>query len=80
MVTMNISLPKQMKAYAEAQAKDGRFSNVSDYMRDLIRRDQTRQAAVAELQGLIDEGIASGPALPFDMGDFVARARARSAG
>ncbi len=29
---MNISLPEQMKAYAEAQTRDGRYSNVSDYM------------------------------------------------
>ncbi len=80
MATMNISLPDQMKAYAEAQAKDGRFSNVSDYMRDLIRRDQAKATAVAELQGLIDEGMASGPARPFDFGGFITRARARSAG
>ena len=43
MATMNISLPDQMKAWAERQADDGRFANVSDYMRDLIRRDQDRR-------------------------------------
>ncbi len=73
---MNISLPEQMKAYAEAQAKDGRFSNVSDYMRDLIRRDQARAAAVAELQALVDEGIASGPGGPMDWDGFFARKNA----
>lgn len=78
MATMNISLPDQMKAYAEAQARDGRFSNVSDYMRDLIRRDQMRQVAVAEIQALIDEGLASGPARPIDMAGFIARQKARS--
>lgn len=73
---MNISLPDPMKSFAEEQARDGRFSNVSDYVRDLIRRDQTRQAAMTELQALIDEGIASGPARPFDMGAFIARKKA----
>ncbi|MEZ5885739.1 MAG: type II toxin-antitoxin system ParD family antitoxin [Paracoccaceae bacterium] len=72
MATMNISLPDQMKAFAEAQAKDGRYSNVSDYMRDLIRRDQARREAIAEIQGLIDEGLASGPSKPFDMQAFLA--------
>lgn len=76
MATMNISLPDQMKAFAEAQARDGRFGNVSDYVRDLIRRDQARQQAMAEVQALIDEGRASGPARPFDMGTFIAQKKA----
>ncbi len=78
MATMNISLPDQMKAFAEAQTRDGRYSNVSDYMRDLIRRDQERREAIAEIQALVDEGLASGPAEEFDMGAFLAEQRARS--
>lgn len=74
---MNISLPDLMKTWVEMQAKDGRFANVSDYMRDLIRRDQARQQAIAEVQGLIDEGIGSGPAQPFDMQAFIAGRKAR---
>ena len=72
MATMNISLPDQMKAYAEAQTKDGRYSNVSDYMRDLIRRDQERARAIAEIQALVDEGLASGPSVPWDLDAFLA--------
>ena len=75
MATMNISLPDQMKAYAEAQAKDGTYSNVSDYVRDLIRRDRARQQAIAELQSAIDSGLASGPASPLDRDAFKARMR-----
>jgi antitoxin ParD1/3/4 len=71
MATMNISLPAQMKAFAEAQANDGRYGNVSDYVRDLIRRDQLRREATAELQALVDEGLASGAAEAFDMADFL---------
>jgi len=73
MATMNVSLPDQMKAFVEAQSEDGKFSNASDYVRHLIRRDQERQQAIAELQALVDEGIASGPAQPFDFDDFLAR-------
>ncbi len=69
---MNISLPDQMKAFAEAQTRDGRYSNVSDYMRDLIRRDQDRQQAIAEIQALVDEGLGSGPGRPFDPKAFFA--------
>ena len=57
MATMNIPLPDEMKEWVEEQAKGGRYGNSSDYVRDLIRRDQE---AIAELQALVDEGLNSG--------------------
>jgi antitoxin ParD1/3/4 len=66
MATMNISLPAPMKAWVEERSVDGRCSNSSDYVRDLIRKDQERAGAIAEIQALIDQGIASGEARPFD--------------
>lgn len=60
MATMNVSLPDAMKSWVEAQTEDGRYGNASDYVRDLIRRDQERTKAISELQALIDEGMASG--------------------
>ena len=43
MATMNVSLPDLMKAWVEEQTKTGQYSNASDYVRDLIRRDQEYQ-------------------------------------
>lgn len=60
MATMNVSLPDPMKDWVEAQAQTGRYSNASDYIRDLIRRDQERADKLAELQRLITEGLESG--------------------
>lgn len=60
MATMNVSLPDAMKIWVEAQTRGGRYSNASDYVRDLIRRDQERAASIAELQRAIDEGLESG--------------------
>ena len=60
MATMNVSLPGPMKHWVEQQAETGRFSNASDYVRDLIRRDQQRADGMHELQRLITEGIESG--------------------
>ena len=60
MATMNISLPEPMKSWVESQSAGGRYSNASDYVRDLIRRDQVRQEKIAEMQRLVDEGRASG--------------------
>lgn len=60
MATMNVSLPDAMKDWVEAQTKTGRYSNASDYVRDLIRRDQARTDKVAEMQRFVDDGIESG--------------------
>ena len=60
MATMNISLPDPMKDWVNAQTETGRYSNASDYVRDLIRQDQERAGKIEQLQRLIDEGLASG--------------------
>ena len=73
MATMNISLPDPMKQWAEAQAETGRYSNVSDYMRDLIRHDQERADKIAALQRLVDEARESGISTET-MADIRARA------
>jgi len=57
MATMNISLPDEMKAFVEAQVATGRYANVSDYMRDLIRHDLRESDLVA---AALEEGEASG--------------------
>ena len=60
MATMNVSLPDQMKEWVEEQVKTGRYGNSSDYVRDLVRRDQERTEAREKLQQLVDEARASG--------------------
>jgi antitoxin ParD1/3/4 len=60
MATMNVSLPEAMKLWAEKQAQSGRYSNTSDYVRDLIRRDQEQAVKIAHMQALVTEGIESG--------------------
>lgn len=79
MATMNVSLPDPMKVWVEAQTQDGRYSNASDYVRDLIRRDQDRQQAISELQQIVDDGLASGPAGRLDVEAFLARKRNQNA-
>jgi antitoxin ParD1/3/4 len=75
MATMNVSLPDPMKAWIEARLKDGSFSNTSDYVRHLIRRDQERKEAIDALQKAINEGVNSGDPEPFDFKAFKARMR-----
>lgn len=77
MVTMNVSLPDKMKDWVEARLDGKEFSNTSDYVRHLIRMDQERQQAIAELQAEVDKGLASGIAEDFDFDEFKARMRAK---
>ena len=76
MATMNISLPDPMKAWVEAQSKDGRYSNSSDYVRDLIRREQVKAEKIAHMQRLVDDARASGLS-SRTMDDILADAKTR---
>ncbi len=60
MATMNISLPDPMKHWIEAQAQAGSYSNVSDFVRDLVRREQERRVKIGVMQRLVDEARGSG--------------------
>lgn len=59
MQTMNISLPDQLKEFVEGQISAGRYSSVSEYVRDLIRDDEKRKAQ-ENLEALLLEGLRSG--------------------
>ena len=58
MQTMNISLPEQLKEFVDDQVGSGRYSSVSEYVRDLIRDDEKRKAQ-EKLEALLLEGMQS---------------------
>ena len=60
MATMNISLPDQMKEWVDAQTKDGRYANASDFVRDIIRKEQVKAEKIAVLRQLVAEARESG--------------------
>ena len=61
MPQMNLSLPPALKSWVDHKVSEGRYSSASDYVRDLVRRDQEDAMAETEwLRGLIAEGLASG--------------------
>jgi antitoxin ParD1/3/4 len=79
MATMNVSLPAPMKDWVETQTKTGRYANASDYVRDLIRRDQEKADKITHWNRLIEEGLKSGTSEPFDLETFKQSMRARIA-
>ena len=61
MFRLTISMPKQMNNWVEAQINTGRYGNVSEYFRDLVRRDQEqREVKLKELRDLLDRAETSG--------------------
>lgn len=73
MSTMNISLPDSLKSFVDEQVSQRGYGTSSEYVRELIRRDQDR----LQLRGLLLAGAASAPAAAADAGYFAGlRARA----
>lgn len=60
MTSMNISLPESLRRFAETRAARG-YGSVSEYFRELLRQDRKR-IAEERLDGLLLEGLESGPA------------------
>lgn len=56
MQSMNISLPDPLKKFVDGQIAEGRYSSVSEYMRELIRADEKRKAE-DRLEALLLEGL-----------------------
>jgi antitoxin ParD1/3/4 len=61
---MSFALPESLRDYIDARVRSGEYGNTSEYLRDLIRRDQHEQAS-RRLRALISEGLESGPATPL---------------
>ena len=62
MSTMNISLPDSLKSFVEEQVSERGYGTCSEYVRELIRKDQDRQ----QLRGLLLAGAATAPTRPAD--------------
>lgn len=72
MATMNISLPDTLKDFVESQVEAGGYGTSSEFMRDLIRRQQDR----TQLRALLVDGMESGHGSEVD-GAYFDRLRDR---
>ena len=66
MSTMNISLPESLKSFVDDQVSERGYGTSSEYVRDLIRRDQEK----VQLRGLLLAGAASAPTQPVSQTYF----------
>jgi len=72
MSTMNISLPDSLKSFVDEQVVTRGYGTSSEYVRELIRKDQDRQ----QLRTLLLAGASSPPTAPVDS-DYFDSLRAR---
>lgn len=63
MATVTVSVPEQMKDWAETQVRTGKYASIDDYLCDLIRRDRAgggQDWTLEELQARLAASRASG--------------------
>ncbi|MGH1504511.1 MAG: type II toxin-antitoxin system ParD family antitoxin [Acidimicrobiales bacterium] len=72
MATMNVSLPAELKSFVDERVGDGGFGSTSEYVRELIRRDQDHE----RLRRALLEGAASLPG-PVADDEYFTSLRAR---
>ena len=63
---MNISLPESLKSFVDAQVSSRGFGTSSEYVRELIRKDQER----LQLRELLLAGASSKPTTAADAAYF----------
>lgn len=69
-VRKTITLTEKQDGWIKAQIDAGHYTNDSEYIRDLIRREQERSAEIVAVRAALIEGEASGEPRPFDAGAF----------
>ena len=60
---MSFALPDELRRYIDDRVQSGEYGNTSEYLRELIRRDQ-QHVAERRLRGLIADGLESGEPRP----------------
>ncbi|WP_460110610.1 type II toxin-antitoxin system ParD family antitoxin [Pseudomonas sp. S3_H04] len=65
-VRKTITVTDQQDHWIKAQIEAGHYTNDSEYIRDLIRREQERNAELETIRAALREGESSGKPRPFD--------------
>ena len=69
-VSKTITLTDKQDDWIKAQVDAGHYIDDSEYIRDLIRREQERSAGIEAIRAALIEGENSGELEPFDFAAF----------
>jgi antitoxin ParD1/3/4 len=78
-IRKTITVTDQQDKWIKAQIEGGDFTNDSEYIRDLIRRDQARSSEIDAIRGELIKGEQSGEPQPFDGDRFKEKMAAKHA-
>ncbi|WP_151671935.1 type II toxin-antitoxin system ParD family antitoxin [Nitrincola schmidtii] len=70
-----ITLTEQQDDWVKTQIESGHFGNDSEYIRDLIRRDQQAKERLSSLRQALSDGELSGKPKPLDISSIKAAGR-----
>ncbi|WP_025740522.1 type II toxin-antitoxin system ParD family antitoxin [Aquimarina pacifica] len=59
-IRKTITFTEKQDKWIKSQITSGEFTNESEYLRDLVRRDQAKKAKFSALKAPITEGMDSG--------------------
>ncbi|QJU57795.1 type II toxin-antitoxin system ParD family antitoxin [Sphingomonas sp. AP4-R1] len=76
-VRKTITLTEQQNAWIAAQIEAGHYTNDSEAIRDLIRREQERSAEIESIRHALIDGEQSGEPERFDFAAFKRRKAAQ---
>jgi antitoxin ParD1/3/4 len=72
----SVVLGDHYQHFIERQVAEGRYGSASEVIRAGLRLLEDYESRVIALGRAIEEGLASGPAVPLDFDRFIAEARA----
>jgi antitoxin ParD1/3/4 len=72
-VRKTITVTSQQDGWIKSQIEAGHYTNDSEYIRDLIRREQERSAELEAIRSALKEGESSGNPQSFDPDAFKKR-------
>ena len=77
MANTSVVIGKPNEKFIKSQIRKGRFGSASEAVRAGLRLLEEHELKIERLRSAIDEGEASGPATPFNMGNYL-KAKRRS--
>ncbi len=60
-IRKSITFTEQQEAYVKSLIEQGFYTNDSEYVRDIIRKDQERRKRIVDLNEALIDGMGSGP-------------------
>lgn len=80
---ININLTPQLEEMVRQKVNSGLYTSASEVVREALRlmeeKDRLREAKLEQLRHDIQEGLASGPAVAWDVAEIKRQGRAKQA-